>query len=274
MTGTACAAGSARAADQETATAHRESAAALAAAVGPREPRALAGRLRAADPGLPLLHRPRLTHLIERAARHRVALVCAPAGAGKTVACAWWAAAQAAGRRVAWLTLKPGEDRAWFWADVCAGMFRARAVPPEATRSLQDASAEDFPLRLAEAARLFTAPVVLVLDNAHELTDQAVLAGLDVLIRHAPPALSLCFSGRCLPGLQWGRLRACGELGMVGAASLACTPDEVDAYRALLGLDRAAAGRGPWPSLSPSQLAAATGPRRSRPGHRGTTRPG
>jgi LuxR family maltose regulon positive regulatory protein len=190
-------------------------------AAGQRQPRCPAGQLRIPAVGVPLLHRQRVTDLIDRAARHRVALVCGPAGAGKTVACEWWAAAQPVQRRVAWLTLKAGEDSAWFWADVFASLTRVHAVPPEAVQSLQDAPAEDFPLRLAEVTRLFTAPVVLVLDDAHALTDGAVLAGLDVLIRHAAPALGLLFAGRRPPGLQLGRLQASGELAMVGAASLA-----------------------------------------------------
>jgi len=225
MTGTVYAAGLERAPHQK-------------APAGHRQPRRLAGQLRIPAASFPLLDRQRVTDLIDRAARHRVALLCAPAGAGKTVACAWWAAAQRGDRRVAWLTLKAGDDQAWFWADVCAGLTRARAVPPEAVRSLQDASAEDFPLRLAEVTRLFTTPIVLLLDNAHALTDGTVLAGLDALIRHAAPALSLFVAGQRPPGLQLGRLRASGELAMVGAASLAWTPDEVDAYLALPGLDR------------------------------------
>lgn len=195
--------------------------------------------------GRPLLHRQRLTDLIDRAARHRVTLVCAPAGAGKTVACTFWDAAQPEDRRVVWLTLQAGEDKAWFWADVCAGLARARAVPPEAVRSLQDVCADDFPIRLVEVARLLSAPVVLVLDNAHALADPAVLAGLDVLITHAPPALGLFFCGRRPPGLRLDRLQASGELAMVGAASLAWTPDEVHAYLALPGPERGAAQHGP-----------------------------
>src|ERR1017187_10137837 len=176
MTGTGYAARPTRAANQK-------------APAGQRQPQRLAGQLRIPAASFPLLHRQRVTDLIDRAARHRVALVCAPAGAGKTVACAWWAAAQPGGPRLAWLTLKAGDHQAWCWADVCASLTRARAVPPEAVRSLQDASAEDFPLRLVEVARLFIAPIVLMLDNAHALTDGTVLAGLDVLIRHAAPAL-------------------------------------------------------------------------------------
>jgi LuxR family maltose regulon positive regulatory protein len=63
--------------------------------------------------------------------------------------------------------------------------------------------------------------VVFVLDNAHTLDDRAVVAGLDVLIRHAPPTLRLLFSGRHAPGITLERLQAAGELATVGAADLA-----------------------------------------------------
>jgi hypothetical protein len=73
----------------------------------------------------PLLPRPRLTELINRATRRKVALVCGPAGAGKTVACAQWAAAPAGDRQVVWLTWSADEDTSWFWAD----LVRAREMP-------------------------------------------------------------------------------------------------------------------------------------------------
>jgi LuxR family transcriptional regulator, maltose regulon positive regulatory protein len=38
-----------------------------------------------------VLNRPRVTALIERAAAHPVTMITAPAGAGKTLACAIWA---------------------------------------------------------------------------------------------------------------------------------------------------------------------------------------
>ena len=182
-----------------------------------------------------LLPRPRLTTLIDRATRHKVVLVCGPAGAGKTVACAQWAAALSPERRVVWLTLSADEDESWFWADLAGRLRRARLMPRGAAAYLEEASADGFPFRLVEMARQLMTPLVLVLDNAHALDDRAVVAGLDVLISHAPPNLCLLLSGRRAPEIRLDRLQASGELATVGAADLACTSDEADAYLAMVG---------------------------------------
>ena len=98
-------------------------------------------------------------------------------------------------------------------------------------------SPDGFPLRLVEAAQTFTEPVVLVLDDIHELTDPAVLGGIDLLIRHAPATLRLVLSARQPPALQLARLRVCGEMADIGGQDLACTSEEADAYFSMLGLD-------------------------------------
>ena len=119
-------------------------------------------------------------------------VVSGPAGAGKTVACGSWASAAPAGRRVAWLTLDADDqDPARFWGYVRAALAGAGAVPGDAAQALRDAAAGGLPLRVAEAAQQLTEPVTLVLDDVHELADGPVLAGLDLLIRHAPPTLRL-----------------------------------------------------------------------------------
>jgi LuxR family maltose regulon positive regulatory protein len=138
---------------------------------------------------------------------------------------------------VVWLTLDAEDQQAWFWAYVCAGLGRLRSIPAESLRSLEDVSPDGFPLRLVEAAQTFTEPVVLVLDDIHELTDPAVLSGIDLLIRHAPATLRLVLSARQPPALQLARLRVSGEMGDIGGHDLACTSEEADAYFAMLGLD-------------------------------------
>jgi ATP/maltotriose-dependent transcriptional regulator MalT len=212
----------------------------------------------------PLLPRPRLTELINRATRHKVALVCGPAGAGKTVACAQWAAAPSGDRQVVWLTLSADEDKSWFWADLYGRLRWAHLMPREAAAYLEEASADSFPFRLVEMARQLTTPVVLVVDNAHTLDDPAVVAGLDVLIRHAPPTLCLLLAGRYAPGISLDRLRAAGELATVGPADLARTSDETDAYLAMAASGFPRAGQEAFPARGPGLIGELL-PRRSGP---------
>jgi LuxR family maltose regulon positive regulatory protein len=217
-----------------TARAH---ASAAPAPPGRQQPRFLEDKLQVPQPHFPVLRRRRITGLLDQAARNRVTLISGPAGAGKTVACATWAAAPAQARRVVWLTLDAEDQQAWFWAYVCAGLARLRPIPADSLRSLEDVSPDGFPLRLVEAAQTFTEPVILVLDDIHELTDTAVLSGIDLLIRHAPATLRLVLSARQPPALQLARLRVAGELADIGGHDLACTSEEADAYFSMVGLD-------------------------------------
>jgi LuxR family maltose regulon positive regulatory protein len=209
----------------------------------PAQRRFLEDKLQIPRSHFPVLRRPRLASLLDRATRHRVTLVSAPAGAGKTVACAAWAAAAPQQGRVVWLTLDANDQGSWFWAYVCAGLTRLETAPPDVLRSLEQVSAEGFPMRLVETAQSFTAPVILVLDNAHEVADRAVLAGLDLLIRHAPAGLRLVLLARQPPALQLARLRVAGELADIGGPDLACTADEASAYLAMMGIAVDAAAR-------------------------------
>jgi LuxR family transcriptional regulator, maltose regulon positive regulatory protein len=208
-------------------------------------PPLLEDKLRIPRLSLAVLRRRRLTELIDGAVRHRVTVLSGPAGAGKTVACAAWAAARPASRQPAWLTVDAGDtEPARFWHYVLAALVRAGAVGPEDASQLATAAPEAYPQRLVAAARGLPEPVVLVLDDVHELAGSgAVLAGLNLLIKHAPAGLRLILSGRCPPELSLARLRVAGEVADIGAGDLACTSAEADAYFSMLGLDMPAPQR-------------------------------
>jgi len=210
----------------------------------PARPPLLDAKLRPPGLALQTLRRRRVTDLIEAAVAHRVTVVSGPAGAGKTVACAAWAAARPAARQPAWLTADADDrDPARFWPYVLAALVRARAVPAEAAGELAAATPEACPQRLVAALEHLAGPAVLVIDDVHELAGSAALAGLDLLVKHAPAGLRLVLSGRRPPGVALSRLRLAGEVTDIGAAELACTPAEADAYVAMLGISLAPAQR-------------------------------
>lgn len=179
----------------------------------------LDGRLQIPRHGFRILGRRRLVDVVDRAMQRRMTLLCAPAGAGKTVACAAWAAARAR-RRVVWVTLESHDDQGWFWAYVCSVLRRTSAIPEEAVQLLEDEPFPAFPLRLVGMAPGFREPVVIVVDNVDLVTDGELLSGLEILARHAPPSLRLVLCARRPPDMHLDRLRASGDLADISAADL------------------------------------------------------
>jgi LuxR family transcriptional regulator, maltose regulon positive regulatory protein len=207
-------------------------------------PPLLEDKLRVPRPTLEILRRQRVTGLIDAAVLRRVTVLSGPAGAGKTVACAAWAAARPAARQPAWLTVDAGDrEPARFWQYVLAALVRVRAVGPEDAGQLAAAPPEAYPLRIAAVTRGRAEPAILVIDDVHALGGSGALTGLDLLIRHAPPALRLVLCGRCVPGVALSRLRVAGEVTDIGAADLACTPQEAEAYVDMLGIGMTEAQR-------------------------------
>ena len=197
--------------------------------------------------GAPVLARPRLTDLIDQATARRVTVISGPAGAGKTVACAQWAAdsGRSAGQ-VAWLSVEQADrdpDRLWARARSAlagtplVGTRVTGPVPVGAVPEAAGSATSSWPARLIAAAEDWTTPLVLVIDDIQHLADSESQAELDLLVRHGPPTLRLVLTGRHSAGLQIARLRVDGELAEIGADDLACTPEETDAYFAMLGIE-------------------------------------
>lgn len=173
-----------------------------------------------------ILGRRPLLDVVDRAMQRRMTLLCAPAGAGKTVACAAWAtraarAARSRRRVVVWVTLDSENDQGWFWAYVCSVLRQTSVIPEEAAQLLEDEPFPAFPLRLVGMAPGFREPVVIVVDNVDFVTDGELLSGLEILARHAPPSLRLVLCGRRPPDMHLDRLRASGDLAEISAADLA-----------------------------------------------------
>jgi hypothetical protein len=180
------------------------------------------------DWGVP---RPRITKLIAQGARWcRLTVITGPAGAGKTMALALWAAAEAG--TVAWVCLDEFDNRpGFFWSYVVAALRRSGvAVPETLPAAAREREADHvFLLGLAAALAAQDPPVTLVLDDLHLLADPEVLDGLDYVLRNAGSGLRLVASARMErmdPLLPLRRYRLACELAEIRASDLAFTVAE------------------------------------------------
>jgi LuxR family maltose regulon positive regulatory protein len=208
-------------------------------------PQGAGGKFRVPPLSTDLIRRDRLTDLLEQATARPVTVVSASPGAGKTVACALWAAAHARSRRIAWLSLDE-EDRApaRFWAGVSAALAAGGTV--RAAHSLVPRGREadfDPSAALLTRMRMLAGSAVLVIDDMHLLRDSMVLPELAQFIHQLPPSLRLILSGRSVPGLHLARMRLDGVLSEIRGADLEFTEFEGEAYFDLLGLPASQAER-------------------------------
>ncbi len=192
--------------------------------------------------------RPRLHRRLDDGLRlgHRLTLVSAPAGFGKTTLLSDWI-----GRRqgpVAWLSLDNQDDEcARFWAYLVAALQTVEAGLGQDTLhllqvpQLPPARAILSPL-LNDIAALAqvppTASIVLVLDDYHHISAPQIHEGLAFLLDHQPPNLHLVISTRADPPLPIFRLRARGQLTELRSDDLRFTPGEAaDFLNSVMGLD-------------------------------------
>jgi len=164
-----------------------------------------------------------------------VTLVSAAAGAGKTSAIAAWLASEgAAGSVVAWMTLDDTDnDLPRFWADLITAMGVAGALPAGGPLS-ELAPTAGF--GAAELLRVWAGldelpgPVVLVLDDFHEVTDGAVLDSVEEMLDHQGPNLHVVISTRTDPPLRLRPQRLLdpkhGQLTEIRSDDLAFTDTE------------------------------------------------
>jgi LuxR family maltose regulon positive regulatory protein len=143
--------------------------------------------------------RPRLFELLDQGVQGPVTLVAAPAGSGKTLLLASWAAQASAPGPVAWLSLDPADnDPGRCWSYVLAALGGAGALPAgdQPPDPPPGAAADDGgpPAPLVQALGELASPVVLVLDDLHELTDPGSCGGWSSWSATPRPTFGWCWS--------------------------------------------------------------------------------
>ncbi len=191
-------------------------------------------------PRLPkrVLDRPRLSARLLEALDHRLTIVHAEAGYGKSTALA---ALAGAGHRLAWYHMDAEDAEPSVFIHHLVHSLR-EAVPdlseaPLAALETWEAGGGQalwsaaVDLLVNELDRLLSEPLLLVLDDAHHLAQSPqVLQTLDRLIGRAPYDLHIVLATRA-PLLLASQVtwRARGEMAEIGRDELAFTSDEVAA---------------------------------------------
>ena len=162
----------------------------------------------------------------------RLVLLVAPAGYGKTTIAAQWRSGVADSRRFGWISLDLSDnDPVRLWSQIVRALHRACPELPgqEMLRSLRgsapDITGALIPMLVNELATV-SAPVVLVLDDYHVMSERTCHDQLDYLLGYLPPSAQIALLTRADPPLPLGRLRATGELVEVRVPELRFTAAE------------------------------------------------
>ncbi|HZU68373.1 MAG TPA: LuxR C-terminal-related transcriptional regulator [Ktedonobacteraceae bacterium] len=198
---------------------------------------------RLTPPRLPLglVERARLLRELDAILTHPLTLVSATAGSGKTTLLSAWVASASlqTGRElapyahmaVAWLSLETlDNDPIRFWTSCVASL--QNCLPSLGVEALALLRAQEAPplstilVALLNEIMQFDREVVLILDDFHLISEQAIHEGLSFALDHLPANLHLVLATRTDPLLPLSRLRARGQLLEIRSGDLRFTQEE------------------------------------------------
>jgi LuxR family transcriptional regulator, maltose regulon positive regulatory protein len=176
-----------------------------------------------------LLDRGDLLETLDRAVTKRVTVISAPAGSGKTSLLRAWADRSTNPHRVAFVSVdRDQQDAQRFWGAVLRALRRL-ARPTEAEKQPAETAALDgdelVDAVVAEAAGQVE-PVVLIIDDLHELRAADAPRQLEHLLATLPSSAHVVLSSRRDPPIRLHQLRLADEIAEIRAADLRFTERE------------------------------------------------
>jgi LuxR family maltose regulon positive regulatory protein len=186
-----------------------------------------------------LLQREKLLQTLERAMTKRVTVISAPPGSGKTSLLRAWAARSTSLRRVAFVSVdRDRQDAQQFWSGVLAairssGPLIDRQAEPAPTAALDGDELVDTVVSEVAAQ---VQPVVLIIDDLHELRSADAVAQLDRLLATLPSSARVVLSSRRDPPIRLHQLRLADEIAEIRAGDLRFTERETRELLARSGI--------------------------------------
>ena len=179
------------------------------------------------------VRRPRLLKMLKSAKQHKLKLVWAPAGYGKTTLLT--VMAEEIGKPPAWLSLDDHDNEsAIFWTYLTAALNRAYPeIGATALQMLQTASG--LPLKaivknLINDIRQYAQPVCLILDDFHLIAAPDIHKDFNFFLEHLPRHMQITLSSRARLSAIAGGEAVTGPIPEIGVDELKFTAREAQLF--------------------------------------------
>ena len=184
-----------------------------------------------------VLARTRLLEKVSLMQERCMALVCGPAGFGKTTLLGQWRQhLLEQGHSVAWLSLDQQDNTPQtFRRYVLAALSQASGEPLEPVAALTESLALADSRFIRELINLMQPrqnALYLVLDDLHLLNHPGIVSDLEQLLQHAPDCFHLLVGSRSVPALPLSRLQAHNQLLEIDTNALRFNVEETQSYLA------------------------------------------
>ena len=179
--------------------------------------------------GRGLLDRDDLLQLLDRAVTKRITVVSAPPGSGKTSLLRAWADRSTNPRRVPFVSVeRDQQDALRFWGAVLDAILSSvRSIDPETQPAARAAlDGEQLVERVLSELAEQVEPVVLIIDDLHELRSADAFTQLEHLLAILPSSAHVVLSSRRDPPIRLHQLRLADELAEIRAGDLQFTERE------------------------------------------------
>jgi LuxR family transcriptional regulator, maltose regulon positive regulatory protein len=166
-----------------------------------------------------LLDRERLRNLLDEAVTRQVTVICAPAGSGKTSLLRTWIKHAGSTYRIVFISPRGEDDEQGLWLSLLAQLQCERGTP---TPKFDGAAMVN---RVVSELSEHDAPTILIVDDAHELGQDA-LANLATLLGRLPLHVRAVVATRRDLRLGTHQLRVAGDLAEIRTEKLTFTESE------------------------------------------------
>jgi LuxR family maltose regulon positive regulatory protein len=192
-----------------------------------------------------LLRRADLVAKLNTALSRKVTIIAAPPGSGKTSLLRTWSESASEDVSVAFVSVQRDQrDAQQFWLAVREAIHQSTGKTPERQTPAPALDGEAEVARIVSELAEQSGPLVLIIDDLHELHSDDALLGLERLLADMPSSTQAVLSTRRDPRLRLNRLRLAGEIAELRADDLRFSEMETRDLLAGSGISLSDAGAG------------------------------